>query len=374
MLKKSVNLIYRDKDHANRAITLLEKANYEVIDWRLHEVALDRHFTGCSFIMADCLKDLTVEELSHHFKSFALIVSGQEISSTDVKKACSIPNFLNFVDIDGNQLFLEKAFDNLYNLSCVLMIEDKIDSALEVADSELTRVKRLYEKFVPMRTDSYKGIDILSKFAAGESTGGEFFDFFESERKVIVFMSKSNSYLLSSSILMQMEFLKDKTNFSAEVLSDVLKELFNEFAQAQSSSRKNLRLDVCAFCIDRVSLDVEGFIFGDYDCISKEGRSLFSSNNYEFSSTFLEAAKFQSKLERSGHYIILSPGVFANTGSEVEGRDVRSFVNEKFEQNDARSIINELFFQMKRNRKSSFLEFDATVMSLEVGGNVIVQV
>src|SRR5690606_21248150 len=99
--------------------------------------------------------------------------------------------------------------------------------------AELHRLKRLHERLVPLRGEKLKGLSIHSKFAAGESAGGEFFDTVAREREVLILLASSRSYIASSAILGHFEDLRAKNSFDLESLEKFVTSLSYELKKLQ---------------------------------------------------------------------------------------------------------------------------------------------
>lgn len=370
-MDRVINLIFEDKLQVDFVKRAIEDCGLQCLEWDLSTLKQDHYFSGATILMGDVAKNINANEFFDKFRSFGVYSEG--VSEKDARKLEERQNFVSFI-AQRETPFFRNSLKSFFELSSVHAIEDKIDNALEIASKELIRIKKFHEKMVPMRKDSFRGIDIVSKFCAGESSGGEFFDFFESERKIVILMTQCNSYLLSSSVLMQMEILKGRGQYGLAELEDLVKSLIGELSVLQESSRKKLSLSLCFVVIDRASLEVEGHVFGEFDSIGEKGDSLFYSNNYPVSQSFFEKSYFKSKMQRGGKYFFISPGVHLNTGDRIEGESVMGFLRETLKENNPNNVINELFYQMKKHKTSAFLEYDATVISLEVKDNVIVKI
>lgn len=370
-MDRVINLVYENRSQVDFVKRAIEESGLQCLEWDCKTLKADHYFSGATILMADVVQNAKDQGFFDKFRSFGVYTDG--LIDGDISKLEERQNFVSFIS-SRESLFFKNSLRSFFELSSIHTIEDKIDNALEIASKELTRIKKFHERMVPMRKDSFRGIDIVSKFCAGETSGGEFFDFFESERKIVILMTQCNSYLLSSSVLMQMEVLKGRGQYDLIELENLVKSLISELSVLQESSRKQLSLSLCFAIIDRVSLDVEGHVFGEFDSIGEKGDSLFYSNKYPVSQTFFEKSYFKSKMQRGGKYFFVSPGIHLNTGDRIEGETVMTFLRETLKENNPNNVINELFYQMKKHKTSAFLEFDATVISLEVKDNVIVQV
>jgi hypothetical protein len=245
-----------------------------------------------------------------------------------------------------------------------------LDNLVAQSLRELQRVKKLHEALVPMRLEKLKSMNLASKFAAGEASGGEFYDVIRNDRQVILLMSHAMSYLTTSIILSHFESLKNEQNVTSESLALFIKSLAKECRQVEAEPQKEVQLFVLK--IDLNSLNAEGYLFGQSQMISTT-RGTPNSNKYPFDAAFSEQAHFTMKFERGLKYCLLSPGVHKNGNGLLDGVDSARFVLERIE-GESSHVLNEVFYQLKRGRTENFLDFDATAIIIEVNSHVIVQI
>ena len=70
------------------------------------------------------------------------------------------------------------------------------------------QIKSLHDRLVKVRVDPLKGANLSSKFMAGEKSGGEFFEIIQNDQEIIFLQVGSDSYLVSSIILSEIQHLK----------------------------------------------------------------------------------------------------------------------------------------------------------------------
>jgi hypothetical protein len=245
-------------------------------------------------------------------------------------------------------------------------LNDLVTSSLK----ELQRIKKLHQALVPLREDTLKGIKITSKFAAGEASGGEFFDIVEGDKDYVLMLTHSSSYVLTSMIISHANTLRGMKDFSAQNIERVLKSML---ADCEKMIRQeDIDFDLLLLRVNMKSLDCEGYNFGATTIISNNTFSI-ESNEYPFSMAFLDKAKISGKFVREGKYLLLSPGLRKNCQDQIGDEKLIKFVSDRL-QSPAYELLNELFYQLKRGRDGAFLDFDATAILQEVDTNVIVQV
>jgi hypothetical protein len=252
-------------------------------------------------------------------------------------------------------------------------VGESLNDMIQFSLEELQRVKRLHEKVVPMKNDNFKGVQILSKFAAGEGAGGEFFDIVKGEQEVLLLLTNTSSYVASSIILSHFEKLRAYQTFGLTRIKSFVNELSAELKDLELLDTKNSdSLQILVAKIDLSKMKIEGFQFGKTELISSKGHFL-SSNEIPLSKEFLDQAEFSFDLERGERLVISSPGVRKNCGGFMDSKKYEDFVKERLPLGP-RELLNEVYFQLKKKRESDFLQFDASVIYLEVDKNVIIEV
>lgn len=255
----------------------------------------------------------------------------------------------------------------------LLEVGNNLNNMIEFSLSELQRVKKLHEQVVPMKNDNFKGVKILSKFAAGEGAGGEFFDIVKGDQEVLLLLTNTTSYVASSIILSHFEKLRVYNQFGKERLTEFLANLSAELTGLDLLDPANPEsLQLLVVKIDLNKMTFGGYQFGHTELLSSKGHCL-AENRFPIGKTFLEQAEFSFDLERGERLVISSPGVRKNCGGLMNDKKYDDFVKERLPLG-ARDLLNEVYFQLKRNRDSDFLKHDASVIYIEVDKNVIVEV
>lgn len=235
--------------------------------------------------------------------------------------------------------------------------------------SELHRLKRLHERLVPLRGEKIKGVSIHSKFAAGESAGGEFFDTVSHDREILILMASSRSYVASSAILGHFEDLRNKKNFSEEALEDFIASLAYELKKLQNND-----VEILLVTMDINTMEAKGFNFGGAT-IWKNGISVNQKNDLDLNPVFVEKAKVEFKLNRGEQIFIRSSGFAKNlTGTKLENNDKWSDFLVGLEKRNTHEKMAELFYQLKKDIDKDFLKTDASAILIEVDKNAILQV
>ncbi len=174
-----------------------------------------------AIVHADILKDadaLFKNKISHQ-KAIALY-GGDEIKAADFPSNCVLA-FSKKDDekkICSQLLRVENIMKEFMVLkSQLLTINRELEKTMGSVETELIRVKRAHEQNRPKRFQDLKGLKALSKYAAGDSVGGEFFDIFTAGGKIFLLMTETSSYLASSSILQIFSDFKEKKSLTKRV-------------------------------------------------------------------------------------------------------------------------------------------------------------
>lgn len=310
-------------------------------------------------------------------KTFSVILYGDQ--DVDFSK---LTNVISFLGENYNKNLFVNLVSKLENLtreqqvfkSQMLTINAELSEVMGNVEVELLKIKKIYEDKAPKRFQSLKGIQIYSKYAVGESLGGEFFDIHKSGNKLLILMSSTNSYLVSSSILNLFSSVKDSKVISEEIAIRLFEDICFDAKKINEAKSKKLSLELCVLCLDLSTLDLKGRIFGKFHLKTSDLRDLYISKsiNKNFDEVDKADHNFSSKLERGKRLLISSPG-FNKNWQKLNPE----FLQEQLLSNDSiktLDILDEAFFQLKKNLKGEFLNYDASAVILEVDKNAILKV
>jgi hypothetical protein len=279
-----------------------------------------------------------VAELKDHFsKIFGFVDLSQEIEY-------NIPVMKNYLSMNFTRGTLP--LDKLAN---------ELDKIYKFTQSELVKIKDLHDRFVKVREDKMKGVTLTSKFMAGEKSGGEFFEILQDEHEVIFIQAGSDSYILSSLLLGEIQALKEKINGGS---LQTLTEQFIELLNYHCSENKG-ELTYCIMSLNLKSLNVSFKVKG-------QGHLFFNDEWISFD------APIKLKLRPKQRLLIISDGAFKNW-TLLSKKPVAKF----FKTNSAMStkdLIKEFFFEVSRNKKGHFLDCDALMATVEIEESRIYQV
>lgn len=279
---------------------------------------------------------------------------------------CSLSRYLFWIDVNQPLSLYRKQFNNIEFTN-----RNEIDLSTVAANSleQLHKIKQIHASVVPVRKEEIKGIKFVSKYMAGDGNGGEFFDFIKLDQRLLYFQSNTNSYVVSSLIISQIENLKFETTINNDTYEYFLNQMNKEIEElGMDHETDNIKIDLLILDIDLSEYKVSGYKFGDSILISNNGFYL-DRNKIKVDSSNLEKSFFDFELDRKEKLCILSAGYVQNSNEFINNQSVENYLRDHWE-DQVDGLINEMFFQIKKNY-TGLLPKDASVFFLEVDKNVI---
>jgi hypothetical protein len=315
-------LLMVDEDHVDALIEIASERDLKLI------VGLNARR---EFKLVFLLKD-------HFDKIFGFIDMSQEIDyNTPILK-----NYVN-MNFSASALQLDKLASDLERIQ-------------EFTRSELLRVKDLHDRLVKVRVDTFRGVSVTSKFMAGEKSGGEFFDMIQTDHSFLFIQAGSNSYILSSLILNEMEVLKlSLPTTSVKAQSEHFEKMIKHHA-----AETGAELNYCIINLDTKTLSA--------DCQFQGNGYLYYQNELV---DFSKPVKL--KMKPSDKFCLLSNGALKNLAELNPKLSVKNFYKDNAEKN-TRDLINEFFFEVSRNKTGNFLIHDALMTVIEVEQKTLYQI
>lgn len=289
-------------------------------------------------------------------------------------------NYLGHIDANSNaqiQANIIQSFTCLIDKSLdlkssLIKLNTEMDNVVSNVELELLRIKKLYERSAPKRFDYLKGLTYISKYAAGESSGGEFFDAIKVDSKLLVLMSSCDSYLTSSCILNLFANLKDEASLDKSIINSFVEEVVNEVNVLSDGGKEEIDCNLLVCMLDFKSFEISGNIFGSFDVCSSNSKHIYKGNTLKINKKNIEKSLFEMHLQRKERLLLMSPGFKINWGSGKQEINLDEVISdEDIKPND---LLDELFFQMKKDVKSGFLKHDASAIMLEVDQNVMLEI
>jgi hypothetical protein len=315
-------------------------------------------------------------------KANASFVLAEKISSLSkpeleqIKNAIEEKKILFVLDLGLDLSFTNLAF-NQY-LQGVLQSDDhylktvaqNLGEFVEMGKLELQKIKSLHEKIVPLRSENVKGIKILSKYAAGQSSGGDFFDIIKSDKSIVFLLFSSSSYISSTVVLSEFEKISKGMQITVDGLEKFVYQCHQSIKElgAEEVQGRHL-LDIFIGMINLNNYKFEGYNFGSIRLLSP--KNCVSSNDFPLDKAFRDKAFFSINLTAEHKYFILSPGVGANSDGIIGHKSVEKFCLEDGMVTRSEDFINETFFQLKKKLNGGFLKYDCSSIVIEVPKNII---
>ncbi len=268
--------------------------------------------------------------------------------------------FFGFVDLSLDEIYNQPIINNFVAAKMGLeksnleSLSKDLDKILSFTQDELERVKKLHEKTVKMRTEKLKGATLYLKFMAGEKSGGEFFDYAGSGQDILMIQLGSQSYVASSMMLTEVEEFKKRNNFTEESIVALTKKIVKIGEESNSSVNYMITL----FNFHRLELNYfqrgKSKLFQGDSLLNIEGNG-------------------KMRLKPGNKLFFISEGFLKNALLNMKESDFHLLFKEH-EKHPTKELINELFFELYKNKKGTFLEYDALLCAIEVDSNAIFEV
>ncbi len=231
----------------------------------------------------------------------------------------------------------------------LVKFSQELDQALQSAESEMLKAKKVHEVLIPKRSDEIKGVSFLNKYAAGEGGGGEFYDLIQFGSKVYQLLISSQSYLISNSVIGILNQHKQKEFSPAAFLRDAQAEVDT----INGSKKKKSEVDLSILELDTSHLTLK--VYG-------QGRAEYYS---QLKGKLNTECQEQIPLAKGEKIIVFSPGFVFNWREGRIKQDLYSFLKDHHQLSQT-ELMMELFLQLKATQETNFLSKDATVVMMEV--------
>jgi len=290
-----------------------------------------------------------------------LVGDNENLQSIEVKKLCEVDRFLKGIINTSLDFEMNRPWFNLLINPQVSGIDqedleevgDNLERVLSSALNELKRLKEVHEKLVPMREEKFKGLNATSKFGAGESSGGEFFDILSNDKEVLFLLARSRSYLVSSMVMSAFDELRLSKNFSDDLINGFLTRVQADVDNSKVKEDKR-RLDILFLRVDLKTMKARTW---------KTGGTVLLNN-----ASIVNESEFSIK--RGEKLMILSSGLIENQPGE------KKIISKSIEKSSksSRDILDEVFYTLKKEKNGMFFSNDATMIIFEVDKNAILQI
>ena len=241
--------------------------------------------------------------------------------------------------------------DNMLK-SQLISMDFELSELMGHIEGQLLKIKGVHEKNYPRRLEELDGVKFYSKYIAGESSGGEFFDLFSTQNKVFLMISQTSSYLASSIILQSFVNFKKKGLLSHEAQKEFISEIEKQIAILSESQDKEINLQLLTVVYDRTSKELN---------LVKKGVFQFYRSTDEVSEFLDEEIIHMASGQR---FMLCSPGFKEGWGECKSCVDINTLIKDA--EVKSLDILDESFYQLKKSAKSEFLKKDAAAIILEV--------
>jgi hypothetical protein len=275
--------------------------------------------------------------------------------------------FVNRFNV-ANQQFTERS----QLLEKIMQLNINLAKMVSSLDIQLESIKSMHKKMVPLRSASYKGINLKSKYLAGENTGGEFFDLIEKNKKLYFVCYSCNSYLASSNFIAHFEKLKNIDVITQSTIKHFIAELEEENNDLALKIKRDVQAELLLLEIDQVSFYFSAWQFGHFKFFQAEA-NLAHLSTLPVSVKKVDDAFFTGRLLPNTKYCIFSPGFTKNWNSYPIESTFSQFFKET-SQLSTQEFLNQSVIYLKQFESEDFLKFDLSLIVFEVDKNVLYQI
>ena len=219
---------------------------------------------------------------------------------------------------------------------------------------------------ISLRKDNFGNVKITSKYVAGMKSGGEFFDVLQRSGRTILFLSSASSYGDSSIILSHFENLHNEKDLSDQSLEKFMAFFYEETSNNNWKSLNKVQLFLME--INYASLLAFGYNLGGTEVLSG-AKQLLPGNQFSPSGHTLDEARFEFSIAGIKKMAVISPGLKKNYQSVQNEKKLREIILEKKEESDE-NLATMVFSVLKKEGEDDFLEYDGSLILVEVGKNV----
>ncbi len=349
---------------------------FESLFFNLH--GRDIEFVKVDSLGADKIKIISLDSFNNlndkrKISRFFIFYFSSKATSKEIDDLTTLgkttPECLGIFDLDKEYGLYTPFVDNFLSQLSLLesqkSILKKLNGVIQTILGQLQRVKGIHDKMVPVRSEVVRGVSINSRFCAGTSSGGEFFDFFKSGTKLWLFSLNASSYITIAAFLSLIDTWKSQNELSSQFVRQSLDSARKEFEGLGDVSLLVLSIDLSSF-------KLTSFNLGQHDIFSKD-KVVIARNDNTFPSKCDEYKESTYQLTRGEQIVILSPGFYKNTGDMIDSQTSFNFLKNNW--SSGTDLIQELTFQTKKKFNDlDFLPYDQTIFTIGVDKNVIAKV
>ncbi|MFG1500024.1 hypothetical protein ABMA70_07410 [Halobacteriovorax sp. XZX-3] len=286
---------------------------------------------------------------------------GDQIDKSILENEMCLGVFFADKSVEENLLNMKNAIEGLKAMELQKKLLYKMNSVMEGLVGQVESIREMHKNMAPFRSEKIRGVGITSRFCAGTSNGGEFFDFFKVGGDVWIISLHATSYMLIGSFLTMIEGWKAEGSLTMDKILGQLEERTEDFSEFGEASILVAKLTLADLTLESINI-------GAHEILSQND-ILISSNEYSFPNSY-EVKKQSVQLEKGKGVLLLSPGYFKNNDHIVNGEEYISFIKKNW--SSPVELISELTFQSKKGyNEDDFLPNDQTILMVEVDKNAI---
>jgi hypothetical protein len=347
-------------------VVKLDKVSFELSSSVIDEVTI---------IHSEVLRELDAASVAR-LSELTLLIVFQKDSNEQINL---IDNIVDIINPKTSKKLFENKIALLSELikerqvlkSQLITINNELTETMGNVEVELLKIKKIYEKKAPKRFNDLKGIQVFSKYSAGENIGGEFFDIFVEGNQAFVVMSSTSSYLASSMILkLFADFKADGVIGKQEVLN-FIDDTKSNIIELNTTKKKEIEIHLFTGIVDFNKHSIEGNIFGDFKILSSQVKQN-RRESVPLITGDLVKSSFAKDFQREERILLCSPGFLKNWKKlNPEFMMEELMMDKKIKPID---VLDEAFFQLKKDATGPFLSYDASAIFMEVNKNAMVEV
>jgi hypothetical protein len=319
-----------------------------------------------------------IEKVSSLYRNNMVIIcySGDlEQEQVQLAKSNFGPNLLGYLNSEDDISLYRGFFENILEKNVDFdggetISKEVLRTLYEQSLNELERIKKIHKKMVPIREEKLKNLYICSKFSAGLSSGGEFFDMIKKDEEILIVLSSFKSYLGTSIILKNLENLRDTAQITDVLLEDFLEEIANDCRDVDIINSENHELfELDLFHLNLNKMSLTSYHFGKSQGLLND-KFLFCGNDLIVNENNFEISKMKSNFKHGDRFFYFSPG--ATSELNETSTDIKEVIK-KCSDVTITETLNECMYHLKKNSINDFLKNDSSLIFFEVSKNAIIE-
>lgn len=261
----------------------------------------------------------------------------------------------------------------------VLSLQSALGKVMSNLKSDLGVLERLQKARLPVRFPDVKGFEIVSRYLAGEKSGGDYFDLAESEdgQQLAILVTDSSSYGLSSAVLSAV--VRVVSRVSAEQVRSVREMVRSFYEELLMPLGPQDRLSIFYGTLSRKDYILRYLTLGsvrvfyrgpqkNFVELPAQGGPLSQGSRNSLSGNAIQEGRLD--WAPGGRLVILSDGFLEALGGSEQARELM----ERFKDRKGVDLLNELAYGIKsrlENPKEDLPAQDCTGMVMDLDGRVI---